>query len=86
MAVERCSRGRMARQTFGSLVAECKRSAWQDSEDTGTKWKRFQKKKKGLIKCVASSEAYMCQAFASANNLTKQILGYRPLNIEGPYL
>lgn len=67
----------MGRQTFGSLVPECKRSAWQDSEEADTKWKRFQKKKKELIKCVASSEACMCQAFASANNLRKQLLGYR---------
>lgn len=46
MAVEKCRRGRMARQTFGSLVSECKRSAWQDSEEAGTKWKRFKKKRK----------------------------------------
>jgi len=45
MAVEKCRRGRMARQTFGSLVSECKRSACQDSEEAGTKWKRFKKEK-----------------------------------------
>lgn len=78
----------MARQTFGSLVSECKRSAWQDSEEAGTKWKRLKKKKKKkkeLIKCVALSEACMCQAFASASNLTKQLPGYRPFNLKGPY-